>query len=67
LELGDEGLEILLIEIERSGEDDEPEYDARHDTEQLMPAHCANQAVIILRKRVYLLQLPFYFGVHNVL
>ena len=57
-------LYILLIDIERRDENDDPKYDGRDEAPPLMAPNGAQHIVIIFRECVYLRDLLFQFWVH---
>ena len=60
-------MEVLLVEIERQGEHDDPDDDRTNEAKPLVVPDGVQHAVIILRERTSLVEQPFQFRVHMFL
>ena len=65
-EFRDERLEILLVQIERKCENDDPHDDAPDETEPLVAPDGAKHIVIVFGERMYLVKCALQFRIHVI-
>lgn len=63
-ELIDNRLEVLLVEVEREREDDNPDDYLDDKAEPLMTPDSVEHLMVILGKSFYLVELAFQFRIH---